>query len=353
MNKTEILNRTNGGFDILRYYLGSNIQIGRKFRNPFYEDTKASCSVYYDRRGGIYRFKDFGNDDFSGDCFDVAARVYNLSCKSSQDFVELLKTIDRDLGLGLSDATAPSPNLKQQLRQVSNFTTPPKLEQRPYSFKEKPFSPAELAFWGQSGIGLDTLARYNVISLAEFTGTNQAGVSYTIRSTAAEPMFGYRRKAAIKAYRPKSKSRFLFGGAVEENYCFGLEQLPATGDTLFITGGEKDVMTLAARGYAAVCFNSESARIHTILMDELASRFGRIVLLYDTDAEGLKYSLQRQEELKPYNAERVVLPLAGTKQEKDVTDYFRLGHSPGEFDLLYKRPEIRRAAYKKKHKLNI
>ena len=37
------------------------------------------------------------------------------------------------------------------------------------------------------------------------------------------------------------KIRFLYGGNFGENYCFGLEQLPIKGDTLFITGGEKDV----------------------------------------------------------------------------------------------------------------
>jgi hypothetical protein len=51
-------------------------------------------------------------------------------------------------------------------------------------------------------------------------------------------------KRYVKIYRPFSEVRFLYGGNIGDNYCFGLEQLPAKGDTLFITGGEKDVMTL-------------------------------------------------------------------------------------------------------------
>lgn len=61
-----------------------------------------------------------------------------------------------------------------------------------------------------------------------------------------EPMFGYMGKQHIKVYRPCSQMRFLYAGDFGDNYCFGLEQLPAKGDLLFITGGEKDVMSLAA-----------------------------------------------------------------------------------------------------------
>ena len=59
-----------------------------------------------------------------------------------------------------------------------------------------------------------------------------------------EPMFGYMGKQHIKVYRPCSQMRFLYVGDFGDNYCFGLEQLPAKGDLLFITGGEKDVMSL-------------------------------------------------------------------------------------------------------------
>ena len=67
-------------------------------------------------------------------------------------------------------------------------------------------------------------------------------------------MFGYMGKQHIKVYRPCSQMRFLYAGDFGDNYCFGLEQLPAKGDLLFITGGEKDVMSLAAHGFHAICF---------------------------------------------------------------------------------------------------
>ncbi len=77
------MSRTDGGLDVFRYYLGSKLCVGRKFRNPFYQDTHASCSLYYDRRAGVYKYRDFGNEDYAGDCFDLVAKMHNLSCRNT------------------------------------------------------------------------------------------------------------------------------------------------------------------------------------------------------------------------------------------------------------------------------
>ena len=82
-------------------------RVGRNFLNPLYEDSKASCNVYYDRRSGTYRMKDFGNGDFSGDCFFIVAKIKGLDCKNAADFVEILETIDRELCLGISEDVPP------------------------------------------------------------------------------------------------------------------------------------------------------------------------------------------------------------------------------------------------------
>ena len=113
----------------------------------------------------------------------------------------------------------------------------------------------------------------------------------------------------------------------QDNYCFGLEQLPSKGDLLFLTGGEKDVMTLAAHGFQAICFNSETSVIPAKTVRKLVYRFKHIVLLYDTDKTGLECSEKHRVQLSEYGVKRLVLPLPGTKSEKDVTDYFKAGHT--------------------------
>lgn len=161
------------------------------------------------------------------------------------------------------------------------------------------------------------------------------GKAFGFTSTAAEPMFGYKGKWGVKVYRPKSDIRFVYGGHTGDRYCFGLEQLPSKGDLLFITGGEKDVLTLAAHGFHAICFNSETSLIPAKTVQKLVYRFKHIVLLYDTDKTGLESSEKQARQLSEYGVKRLVLPLPGTKTEKDVTDYFRAGHTREEFMGLF------------------
>ena len=99
------------------------------------------------------------------------------------------------------------------------------------------------------------------------------------------------------------------------------------GDLLFLTGGEKDVLTLAAHGFHAICFNSETSVIPAKTVRKLVYRFKHIVLLYDTDKTGLECSEKHRAQLSEYGVKRLVLPLPGTKAEKDVTDYFKAGHT--------------------------
>lgn len=109
-------------------------------------------------------------------------------------------------------------------------------------------------------------------------------------------------KRHVKIYRPFSDVRFLYGGNIGDSYCFGLEQLPAKGDTLFITGGEKDVMTIAAHGFHAICFNSETSSIPTGIIYKLTFRFKHIVLLYDMDKTGIDSAIKHEKALAQYYA---------------------------------------------------
>ena len=269
LNKGEILKRTGNGLDVFKHYIPGQWRVGRNFHNPLYEDRKASCNVYFDRRSGAYRLKDFGNDDYSGDCFDIVGKINGLNCGNAQDFIEILKTINRDLYLGLNEVNhsfaAPVPT--KPVRRVEKANQPEQPEpdtpkkEKPYSIVQQSFSTKETAFWQQYGITPDTLKAYKVFSLREFRSENNEGKPFSFLSADAEPMFGYVGKRHVKIYRPFSDVRFLYGGNLGDNYCFGLEQLPAKGDTLFITGGEKDVLSLVSKGFNAICFNSETSNV--------------------------------------------------------------------------------------------
>lgn len=326
---------TDRGLSVFRHYLPVPFRIGKKFLNPLYKDTKASCNVYYDRRHSVYKMKDFGNEEYSGDCFELVGTMTGLSCRNAKDFVEIMRIIDHDLHLGLADGYENCVDTSSV--QVVCPPTPEQVTKkiRPYNIVPRAFNETDRIFWSKSRITEHTLNKYNVRPLHSFSSVNQEGKSYTLTETAQEPMYGYVGDKYIKIYRPRSEMRFLYAGDLGDNYCFGLDQLSAKGDLLFITGGEKDVMSLAANGFHAICFNSETTVIPTSVLMLLSYRFKHIVLLYDMDKTGLEVSAKRQEELKPFALKRLLLPLSGTKEEKDVTDYFALGHTHDDLLKLF------------------
>ncbi|MCM0365857.1 toprim domain-containing protein [Bacteroides fragilis] len=336
MNKEDILLLTDKGLAVFKYYIPFAFKLGRNFLNPLYKDSKASCNVYFDRRNGMYKMKDFGNDDYSGDCFALVGKLNGLNCKEPKDFVEILAIIDRDMRLGLSDKPEMRISSTTPIPVIAEVTHVSKRKKaRPYTLVQKSFTAAELAFWGESGITQEVLKLFRVVSLKKFSSENNEGKPFSIAATDKEPVFGYTAKQYVKVYRPHSEMRFLYAGDFGENYCFGLEQLPAKGDLLFITGGEKDVMSLTVYGFHAICFNSETVTIPVGIIHRLSFRFKHIVLLYDVDKAGLDSSAKQELALKNYGVKRLLLPLAGTKVEKDISDFFRLGNSREDLIKLF------------------
>ena len=231
LNKDEILRRTNNGLDIFKFYVSGQWRVGRNFLNPLYDDKRASCNIYFDRRSGSYRIKDFGNNDFSGDCFFYVGLLKNLDCRNAIDFVEILQTINRDLSLCLDDedydyTSVITPVRKTISKQEQEVKQPSEQEQKkvkPYNITQQKFSLKELSFWQQYGITEEILKKYKVVSLKSFSSENKDGKPFYFTSTEQEPIFGYLGKRHVKIYRPFSEIRFLYGGNFGDNYCFGLE----------------------------------------------------------------------------------------------------------------------------------
>jgi hypothetical protein len=194
LNKEEILSRTGNGLDIFRHYVAGGWRVGRNFLNPLYEDRKASCNIYFDRGHGCYRLKDFGNEMYSGDCFDIVGKLKNLNCNNSKDFVEILSVINRDLSLGLDSDTSFVLSVLPVAKpgRKPEPLSPPEPERiKPYSIVHQPFSAGETAFWQQYGIMPEVLKNYKVFSLREFKSENSAGKPFTFTSVDNEPIFGY------------------------------------------------------------------------------------------------------------------------------------------------------------------
>lgn len=341
--KERILQLTNNGLDVFNYYL-PNVQLPNKkpFKSPFYDDTKASCGVYM-TRWGTWCYKDLGDggQDF-GDCFWFVAKIKGLDV--NKDFHKVMLAIVEDLSLPMS-VSMPLGTYKEQPKPHTPISSKPvfpsassPIEEHPsvkYSFQARPFSRAEISYWEHYGIGVRTLEKFRVKALLSYSSFRSSdGASFTLKSSDNEPMFLYEIGSAVKIYRPFSQIRFLQGGVKSDKAVFGLDVLPMRGDIVFITGGEKDVMSLSAKGFHAICFNSETSAISANMIDMLHRRFKHIILCYDMDETGIKASSKLSEQYRAEGVLRMELPLAGTKQEKDISDYFAMGKSREDLSKL-------------------
>lgn len=139
-------------------------------------------------------------------------------------------------------------------------------------------------------------------------------------------MYCYQLGNSVKIYRPHSKVRFLNAGVRSGDDLFGYAQLPSRGKCVLLTGGEKDVLSLASHGFPAFCLNSETAHLPKTLLQGLSDRFDMVGVLYDMDDTGVRQSQKIIEDNPDIsNLFRVELPLSGGKSEKDVSDFFSQG----------------------------
>ena len=344
LNKDQILQATDGGLDVFKHFLRSNWPgLKKSFLNPFYQDTKPSCNIYQDPDSRKVMMVDYGNPEYSCDCFGFVGRIFNLQTQGDE-FIQIMEIIDRELNLNLSESHDRIRELKRRfpVLKTANEVAPLTIsEDRDDVSKqfippiEKEFGPSELNYWGMYGIDAELLQKYQVKCISEFKGINKMGQEYSIHAKLDEPIYGYLSTRYVKIYRPMSAKRFFYAGDLSEGYVFGLNQLPQKGDILFIASGEKDVMSLAARGFHAICFNSETKAIPKKIIRRLHYRFRHIVILYDCDETGRRESKKQVEALKEFEVKEITLPLKGEKRQKDISDFFKMGRSAEDLMKLF------------------
>ncbi len=325
-DKDQILQLTGGGLDIFRAYL-PNVTGGKNFRSPFYDDKKASCTIYQDH-SGVWRYKDFGNGGSGGDAFWFVGQLfgYNLSSQFPKILAQIVQDLNLPLDITTQESLAKAPIRPQVSAPSSDLPVSQPSMTDKYSVQSQPFTETDLEFWGKYGINQDTLERYGVSSLASFFSYNRKGQPYQLHYKSTEPMYCYQLGDSVKIYRPNSKVRFLNAGVRSRDHIFGYAQLPTKGEYVLLTGGEKDVLSLASHGFSAFCLNSETAYLSQTLLQGLSDRFDAVGVLYDMDETGIRQSQKIIEDNPDIpNLFRVDLPLSGSKSEKDVSDFFSQG----------------------------
>lgn len=315
-NYKEMLLKENS-YEIMNFYLypynkNAVLKQGKNISNPFIKEKQKtpSFNIYFSKRSQTWLYHDFATGD-RGNCIELVKHLFKLP------FKEAIEKIQSDLRNLVSNASFPlsSENKTAEKQNISP------IEKLPI----RDFSAQELDYWAAYGVINDILKEYNVLAIEENFPfkENRSGNPF-------KPTFAYKYGNALKIYKPYSiGQRFFFKGTKPENFYFGFEQLPDSGEYIIITGGEKDVLTLKAHGFPAICLNSETALPTESLLKLLKERFDEILVLYDTDITGITKS---QQLAKDFSLIRIELPLK--EGLKDISDFFKAKYPAKELESL-------------------
>lgn len=259
-------------YDIYAKYIGQ-FKVGMIYNSPFRKDKNPSFGIYYSKRTKQLLFKDHG----TGECGNVIKFVSLFTGKT--EYNDILSDIVDKL------------NITNNTKLVSSKQYIPPTE-TVIGVVRQEFTDVDINYWKQFNISINTLKKFNVNSIKYYLCNGIVKGTYKLEN----PMYAYKVYNNFKIYRPLADKYTKWRNNLTDYDIQGYEQLPQKGDILFITKSMKDVMCLHEMGYPAVSPSSESTFLPKDVLEQLKTRFKRIIILFDRDVAGVKRSRKLSRE---------------------------------------------------------
>lgn len=269
--------------EIYLHYLKEDFVIDKLIRSPFEDRDDSTASFNLKYLGDRLIWYDFGDHKtgFPKNVVGFVMRKFGIDnpFQAIKKIAEDMKSFNPDQFL-----------LEQALQKREEKTN---LSKKGVIIK-KDFDPYDLDFWHLLYVTRDLLKEYSTYAAKE---TYIEGRLWR-KSCRQDPIFVYllnndRKNPSMQWYRPLVKNRAVkFRDHNTKEAIFGLKQLPPSGEKLIITKSAKDVLTLRAMGFWAICPMSESAYLFlvNVVLPELIPNWKKIFIMYDPDKTGDSYA---------------------------------------------------------------
>ena len=259
-------------YDIYAKYIGQ-FKVGMIYNSPFRKDKNPSFGIYYSKCTKQLLFKDHG----TGECGNVIKFVSLFTGKT--EYNDILSDIVDKLNITNNTKLVSSKQYIQPTETVIGVV-------------RQEFNDVDINYWKQFNISINTLKKFNVNSIKYYLCNGIVKGTYKREN----PMYAYKVYNNFKIYRPLADKYTKWRNNLTDYDIQGYEQLPQKGDILFITKSMKDVMCLHEMGYPAVSPSSESTFLPKDVLEQLKTRFKRIIILFDRDTAGVKRSRKLSRE---------------------------------------------------------
>ena len=279
--KTDSILEKVSEYDIFKYYMPhTNWKLNVVTFSPFRDEKNPSFII--GNKHGRLTFIDFADTSKRGSCFDFVKMLFNL-----RDIQEVVKLIDRDLGLGFSKET----DTQEYKRIITEYKQPVKTIKTYTKIQAtvKRFTNEELAYWAQYHITEDELKANNVYSISKVYLNKQLFLGGL-----DELRFGYLYDDKWKIYRPhaKDKRNKWVPNNVPITAMDGKDDIKQC-DVAFINKSKKDYMVMkklfpcscAVQNEGLGCFSPEN-------VEYIKSNSASQILSFDSDVTGVENSQQ-------------------------------------------------------------
>ena len=390
-SKDEILQRTNGGLDVILHYYPEAATAGNRPKNFSLGDISAednnpsSAIVPGSINKGYVIVKEFNNANKRWSCFDIVAAKENLT-----NFGDICAFIFENI-IGESRDANKNIGYEFKMRLAKEDE---KLGDYWFDFNEN-FSKDELQYFGPY-VTAGLLRHFNIKSVDKFHQViqlkNKKTESYkkygeqpvkmVKGATNGHFIFAIDKledEKFAKIYTPQTKDfRFQYVGDKPTNFCFGLDTIPDLWEDhiqeewdrllmkyadkkdpekeiaknhgfeqkediklpeIIIAGGDRDAINVASMGYPVVWLNSETANYDSKLHNHLKGYAYRVIQLGDIDDVGIKQMNDRAKAFIDlytlYLPESLRQPKLGShsKPGKDLTDWVKRTYDHNNPDL--------------------
>lgn len=264
---------------LMAYYFQQEIKLGKKYKNPFRDDTNASCVFRWSSSGNLY-FVDYATEKVYYSAIDVAI------LRTGYEFPEVLYKIESDFQL-----TSLNLEDRKKLELETKDMVAPEVKPANIKLKLAKFTKKDYEYWAQFNISPLLLKFYDIRKVEKAWIANE--IWYL--NNEFDPCYRYKEKDKFKLYRPfankKNKFRSSYFGGILEGYT----QLPHKGKKLIITKGLKDCMTLMSIGINAVAVRSENTPMSENAYELLKNRFDNLYIWFDADEAGINGAKKMSE----------------------------------------------------------
>jgi len=257
--------------EIFEKYLGLEVDDGVFYCNPLRPDKRASCRYYYNAKGVLY-FHDWGK--YHWDCFAIVQYKFG-----GLSFTDAIRKIAKDFNLLNSDV-----NFQQQ------YVTLRIKERAEVKVAVRHWNDEDLKFWKAGNITVDTLTKFNVHPIKAFWINKEY-----YRCWQSDPTYCYYfGNGLYKLYFPKRTTARFYQNIdqIGDDLTQGWNNLPETGDILFLTKSYKDVMSMSTFGLISDAVLSETHVIKPEKIELYKQRFKKIYTLFDNDQTGRRLAIR-------------------------------------------------------------